>query len=75
MSKDRITSLNELHQAAMDRKSVYCPSSYSFGERKPAAFMINQSGAVLRRLFEQGMYIYKPTGGGPWKKGEGEKYT
>lgn len=57
-----ITSLEQLQAAALERKSVYCPCSFSpcFGTRMPAAFAINMSGHVLLSLFKSGMMIYEP---------------
>lgn len=56
----RVRTLEQLHALALARKSVICPRSYSFGVRKPAAFVLNLNGDVLRRLFWHGLFVYKP---------------
>lgn len=55
----RITNLDELKLMVDGKKSVVCPTSCGFCRPKPAAFIINLSGAILLRLFNTGMYIYE----------------
>ena len=54
----RITTLKELRDLSNQHKSVYCPNTYAWRRPRPAAFMINLSGAILINLFESGMYEY-----------------
>jgi hypothetical protein len=64
----RILDLNDLHAAAMARQSVVCRQWYrKRGEDHhyltgptPAAFMQNRIGSDLRRMINDGMFIYKP---------------
>lgn len=55
----KITNLDELHQAATDRRSVVIPNWGGFVRPKPAAFVLNQIGCVLHRMFLSGMYLYE----------------
>lgn len=54
-----IVTLEGLKQAAARRQAVYVPSSPCWFRPRPAAFVINQQGAVLLRLIKAGMFIYK----------------
>jgi len=55
----RIDTLEKLVAARWGRRAVICPSSYTFRKPKPAAFMIQLSGEILRRLMRDGMFIYE----------------
>lgn len=58
---DRIRTLEDLHNAAIKKKSVVVPGA-SMGYRgpTPASWAINWPGEVLRRLMATGMFIYIP---------------
>lgn len=56
----RISGLYELESMAKAKKAVVVPGSSGFEKPKPAAFIINLSGAVLLRLFRMGVYLYTP---------------
>ena len=58
MKGKKVTSLKQLCDLALDRKSVVC-ESYCFRAHTPAAFMQNLQGAVINRLIQRGMYVYK----------------
>lgn len=55
----RITTLEELGQAAQDRKAVICTDVHSFRKPTSASFVLGQHGTVLMRLFAAGLYIYE----------------
>lgn len=57
--KEPIADLNQLHAMAEAGKAVVCPKAPCFAHRIPAAFIINMQGAVIRRLFNAGMYVYQ----------------
>jgi hypothetical protein len=54
----KIKTLEQLYQAALDRRSVTCGRIH----RKPtsAAWVICYQGNLLRQLFRTGIYLYKP---------------
>lgn len=54
----RVRTLDGLHALCVARRSVVCPNSLCFAAPRPAAFVLNLNGDVLRRLFLSGMYIY-----------------
>jgi len=54
----RITTLRQLQDAALTRRSVICPWSPCWNKPRPAAFVINLQGHVLVRMLERGMYLY-----------------
>lgn len=57
---ERVLDLDHLCRLALRRKSVICPSSRTYGHRpQPAAWVLNQSGTVLRHLFNAGLYRYR----------------
>lgn len=60
MKGEQITTLEQLAAAREQRKSVTCPKMFGWGERQPAAWMMNLSGEMLHRLFRAGMFIYLP---------------
>ena len=53
----KITTLEQLHAAALRKKAVVVPSSNM--ARIPAAFLIGLPGTVLLRLFRKGITEYK----------------
>ena len=57
MKGRQLFTLAELAEAAAARKAVTCPGTVF--ARTAAAFVINLSGAVLVRLFAQGVYVYE----------------
>lgn len=56
----RLTTLEQLHQAALNRRAVTVMRYGSAGVRIPAAFVINMMGTVLVHLFSSGIYLYEP---------------
>jgi hypothetical protein len=56
----QIRDLSELSYAVAMKQSVHCPSTHCWNRPRPAAFVINLSGAILVRLFRAGMFIYTP---------------
>jgi hypothetical protein len=63
----RLTTVQEIRTAALNRQSVICPKSNCFCKPVPAAFIINQIGITLARLLDSGMYLYDKEK--PHKKG------
>jgi hypothetical protein len=57
--KDRITDLPGLFIAMTEKRSVVVPKYPIWRNPIPAAFIINLQGAVILKLFESGMYLYK----------------
>lgn len=55
----RITTLKQLLDAALDRRSIVCPKTTCWRGPIPAAFVINQQGRVLFNLMQSGMYLYE----------------
>ena len=62
MNPHKISTLWELHMAVKSKKAVVVPKSPCWSKPRPAAFMINLPGAVIVKLFDSGMYIYKKKG-------------
>jgi hypothetical protein len=58
--KTQITSLQQLYNAAIDRRAVVCPDLLPWSKPISAAFVMNQQGHVLLRLMKRGMYLYEP---------------
>jgi len=56
---NRINGLEELQQAALNRRAVVIPHSWVWRKPKPAAVIINLPGSVLIRLFNMGIYLYE----------------
>jgi len=54
-----INNLDTLHWAAQMHRAVVCPTSVGFKRPRPAAFVLNLNGGVLRRMFKVGMYLYE----------------
>lgn len=55
--ENKIYSLDELFRLCALKKSVICPR---YGNKSiPAAFAMNYTGDLLRRMFDSGLYIYK----------------
>jgi hypothetical protein len=55
----KIESLEALDEAVKARKAVVVPKYCCWDRPRPAAFVINLSGAVLLRLFQAGMFLYE----------------
>lgn len=55
---EQITNLEQLAKAAEDKRAVICPSLNCWRLPRPAAFVINEQGARLLRLFNSGMYLF-----------------
>lgn len=69
-TKLQIKTVQELKQAARDRRAVICPNAETKRLlKKPcaAAYVINFSGHLLAMLFSSGMYIYEKN-----QKGKGD---
>ena len=60
MYGDQINTLDELKQAAINRRSVVCPALQRFKNPVSAAFAINMQGFLLARMLRAGMYVYIP---------------
>lgn len=60
---ERIESLDQLHQAILNRQSVICPTLYVWAKPRPASFVFHLAGWTLWRMISNGMYLYikKPT--------------
>jgi len=57
----KIETLEDLRDAAWDKKAVIIPKGNCWSRRHfPAAFMIQQNGWLLLKLFNIGMFIYEP---------------
>jgi hypothetical protein len=54
----RIKTIEQLYQAAVDRRCVTIGMIH--GKPTPAAWVINLQGSLLRNLFRDGIYLYKP---------------
>jgi hypothetical protein len=54
----KIKTLEQLYQAALDRRSVTCGTIHR--KPTPAAWVICYQGNLLRQLFQTGIYLYKP---------------
>ena len=52
----KIETLDQLYQAAQDRKSVVMP--WRGGTRLPAAWVINFQGHLLYHELKRGIYLY-----------------
>lgn len=57
----RIRSLAQLVDASDDKRAVTCPNYHNWKGPRPAAVMVNLSGAILHKLINNGMYIYEKT--------------
>jgi len=60
MAEKKIKNLNDLYNAAINKKSVVCPDLAPWWKPHPAGFMMNLQGTVLYRCFKHGsgMYLY-----------------
>ena len=57
----KLTRIEQIQQAALDRRSVIVPSSICFSNKPlPAAFIINLQGHLICQLLKRGMYMYRP---------------
>ena len=56
----RIKNLAQLAEARNQKRAIACPTFYAFRGPLPAAWMMNLSGEILHRLFENGMWLYRP---------------
>lgn len=66
----QIKTLEELHTARANRRSVVTPKFSAWSGPRPAAVMMNLSGEQLLGMFQSGMFIYeKPAAKSPnWKR-------
>ena len=60
MNWNQISTLLQLKKAVDNRKSVIVPKSHPWNKPRPASVLLHQQGASLIRLFDMGMFIYKP---------------
>lgn len=58
----KITTLGDLYELAVSKRSVVCPASHAFSKPKPAGFIINLPGSVIFNLFLSGMFLYEKKG-------------
>lgn len=56
--ENRIRTLEQLIQAAMDKKAVVVPASHAWQKPKPASIIIHLQGTVIHRLLQMGIFIY-----------------
>lgn len=54
----KLITLEDLYQAALDRRSVTCGTIHL--KPTPAAWVIRYQGSLLRHLFRDGIYLHKP---------------
>ena len=59
MYPNKISTLRQLKVAVNDKQAVVVPLTHCWAKPRPAAFLIHQSGEMLIKLFDLGMYIYK----------------
>ena len=52
-------TLDRLAWAAENRMAVICPGFPCWNKPKPAAFVIQLSGAILHHMLKQGLFIYQ----------------
>jgi hypothetical protein len=57
MRGKRIRTLEQLEQAALDRRAISCGTIF---KRTPAAFMLSMQAREVLRFLRSGMFIYKP---------------
>ena len=55
----RVYSLWDLKSLVSQKRSVVCPTWVGFMRPRPAAFVMNMTGDVLLRMFDDGMYVYE----------------
>ncbi len=55
----RIHNLPDLQCAVLRKQAVIVPKDRCWDRPRPAAFVLNLSGAILIRLFQSGMFIYE----------------
>ena len=60
MRGKRILTLQDIRDAAREKRSLECPSRTWFGRCIPASFVINMCGAVILACINSGLYIYEP---------------
>ncbi len=56
----RITTLQRLDVLRQLRCSVIVPGFLGFAKPKPAAFIMEMPGTIILRMFNTGMYMYRP---------------
>lgn len=70
----RITTLEALRDAALDKRAVIAPGSGVMVRGawavRPAAFVMNYTGSQLLGLFERGLYVYDKRIPYSWYEGE-----
>jgi hypothetical protein len=58
----KISTLQQLYAASIDRRAVVVPGMQGWDKRMPAAFVIGMPGATILRMFKSGMYLYEKKG-------------
>lgn len=56
---NRIYSLMDLSEAVKNKQAVVIPELWLWRKPRPAAFVINLSGAIILNMINKGMFIYK----------------
>jgi len=54
-----ITTLQELRDCSIRKKSVIVPSLHCWSKPRPAAVVINLQGSIIVKMFECGIFEYK----------------
>ncbi len=58
----QVRALDDLHNLALDKKSVFCPKTRCLARHQPAAWVISMQGRVILGLIRSGMFVYVPSG-------------
>ena len=56
---EKVETLARLAELAEQKRAVTVIGGWPAFKRKPAAFVINMSGAIIDRMFKAGMYVYE----------------
>jgi len=60
MAVYKIKTIEELKEAADNRKAVIIPKSRVWNKYKPASVLLHLPGAIILKLLTLGIYIYEP---------------
>lgn len=63
MSKEKIKTLQQLRDLALQRKAVVCPSLINWSKPKPAAVYLNLQVRQALSMLEKGLFVYEKRGG------------
>lgn len=58
---EKVESLQRLSELAKERRSVFSPG-FQWAKRLPAAVAMNFQGAMILKLFTNGLYVYTAKG-------------